>query len=340
MHVVITGGAGFLGSSLARVLLDRGELRLRGGSPQRIGRLTVFDRVPPSTDIASDRRVVVATGDLGKLLRGSDAAELLEDASVVFHLAAAVSGECEADFDLGMYANIECSRLALEAARALGTRPLLVFASSLAVFGTWPGATRAAVVRDDTLPTPRSSYGAQKLVVEQLVADYTRKGFVDGRTIRLMTVSIRPGQPNAAASSFLSSIVREPLNGERVVCPVPADTAVAISSPRQTLEAMLLAAEATPEVWGPPTGFNLPALELTVGAMVEALRDVAGAETTSLIEWAPNPAVIEIVAGWPSRFDSARARSLGLTAVEDYREVIRDHLRGRLSDRQFSRPNR
>ena len=326
MHVAITGGAGFLGVTLARAILAAGELRPAGGPAQQVERLTLLDRVVPPRDLADDPRVEVRTGDLVDMLAGPGAREVLDGVTVLVHLAAAVSGECEADFDLGMRANLDCSRLVLESARALGTRPLLVFASSIAVYGTWPGTPAPPVVVDETLPTPRGSYGTQKFAVEQLVADYTRKGFIDGRNVRLMTVSVRPGRPNAAASSFLSGIVREPLNGERAVCPVPADTRVAISSPRRTVEGLLLAVETSAEIWGPPTAFALPGLELTVAEMVDALRDVAGDEVASRIDWVPDPTVSAIVSEWASRFDSARARRLGLTADADYRDVIREHL--------------
>jgi len=325
MHVVVTGGAGFLGVLLARALLASDLLSVAGAPPVRLEQLTLVDRFPPPDDAASDPRVRVVTGDLMELFDGGQRG-LLDGASAIYHLAAAVSGECEQDFDLGMRANVECSRLLLEAARALGTRPLFVFASSLAVYGAWPGSAMPEVVTDTTLTTPRSSYGIQKLVVEQLVADYSRKGFVDGRNVRLMTVSVRPGRPNAAASSFLSSIVREPLHGERAVCPVPAETRVALSSPQRTLEGLLLAMTASPSEWGPPTAFALPALELTVADMVAALGEVAGPEAVALVDWVDDPGITDIVAGWPARFDSDRARGLGLTADADYAEVIRQHL--------------
>ncbi len=324
MHVVVTGAAGFLGTLLSRALLGADRLSLAGAPATRLERLTLVDRFPPPDDLASDPRVEVVTGDLLELLTGGSG--LLDGASAIYHLAAAVSSECEQDFDLGMRANVDCSRLLLEAARALGTRPLLVFASSLAVYGAWPGQPSPDVVSDSTLPTPRSSYGIQKLVVEQLVADYTRKGFVDGRCVRLMTVSVRPGRPNAAASGFLSGIVREPLNGQRAVCPVPPETRVALSSPRRTLEGLLAALTKSASDWGPPTAFALPAMELTVAQMVAALEEVGGAEAVALVDWTPDPAVTDIVAGWPARFASERATRLGLSADTDFADVIRQYV--------------
>ena len=184
-----------------------------------------------------------------------------------------VSGAAEADFDLGMRGNVDGTRAVLEHARRHRAPPVLVFSSSLAVFGAGPGAarrTRPAPVGDDTLPRPQSSYGIQKFIGEQLVADYTRKGFVRGRSVRLMTVSVRPGKPNAAASSFMSGIIREPLAGLRATCPVPPDTPVALSSPRRTLEGILRAAAVSDAAWGSRTAMNLPALTTTPRAMADA----------------------------------------------------------------------
>ncbi len=216
MHILITGGAGFLGARLARALLARGSLAAGGGTAKPITALTLTDRVAAPDDLAADPRVRSVEGDLNHLLEGC--ALLAPDTSVVFHLAAAVSGECEADFDLGMRSNYEATRALLEACRALGTRPVLVFASSLAVFGNPPGFALPEVIEDNTLPTPQSSYGIQKFIGEQLVADFGRKGFVQARGVRLMTVSVRPGKPNGAASSFFSGMIREPLAGVRHRC--------------------------------------------------------------------------------------------------------------------------
>lgn len=233
MHIVVTGGAGFLGVRLARTLLALGQLSLAGTAPRRITRLTLVDRAAPPADLMADARVVALSADLNALLEEKDAAALVvtQDSALVFHLAAAVSGECEADFDLGMRSNLDATRALLEACRALRTCPTVVFASSLAVFGNSPELSLPARVEDNTLPTPQNSYGIQKFIGEQLMADYTRKGFIQGRSVRLMTVSVRPGTPNGAASSFLSGMIREPLAGVRASCPVPPDTAVALASP-------------------------------------------------------------------------------------------------------------
>jgi nucleoside-diphosphate-sugar epimerase len=220
--VVITGGAGFLGSRLARELLAAGTVSVAGGPERELSRLTLIDRVPVPGSLAADPRVTEVTGDLADLLAGSTAA--LAGADVIFHLAAAVSGECEADFDLGLRANMAATQDLFAAARRLGTAPVLVYASSLAVFGSPGGYRHGEGVDDETLPTPLTSYGTQKVMGEYLLADYTRKGFIQGRSLRLVTVSVRPGKPNAAASGFMSGVIREPLAGQRAACPVSPDT--------------------------------------------------------------------------------------------------------------------
>jgi nucleoside-diphosphate-sugar epimerase len=252
-------------------------------------------------------------------------------AGTVVHLAAAVSGECEADFDLGLRSNLEASRALLEACRRRAQPLRFVFASSLAVFGAVPGYPLPPVVTDQTLPLPQNSYGTQKFIIEQLVADYTRKGFVSGRNLRLMTVSVRPGRPNGAASSFLSGIIREPLAGVRASCPVAPDTPVALASPARTIEGLLKAIDLDDAAWGPAIAFNLPALTTTPAAMAEALARVAGQACADRIDWQPDAAIERIVAGWPSRFDTARARSLGLAGDPDFDSVIRQYIAAQAS---------
>lgn len=354
MNVVITGGAGFLGQRLARTILGTpsreetpsregspngggtssddangapGTIAVAGRPPRPVQRLTLLDRVAPPAPLLADPRVHAVVGDLRDLLRDGTEAGPLVDADLVFHLAGAVSAECEADFDLGVTANLCAGYALLQACRALPTPPCLVFASSLAVYGQWPDQPTPEEITDLTLPTPRSSYGIQKFILEQLIADYTRKGFLAGRSARLMTVTVRPGRPNAAASSFLSSIIREPLAGQRAVCPVAAETAVAIASPHRTIEGLLRAAAVSQAEWGAPIAMNLPGLRTTVGEMVAALAEVAGPETAELIDWRPDPAIAGIVAGWPSRFDPARARRLGLAADPDVASIVRAHAR-------------
>src|SRR5450755_1753719 len=246
VNVLVTGGAGFLGSRLARDLLATGSLEVTGSGAQPLDRLAIADQAPVPADLAADPRVTAVQGDLGDLLSPQTGPpggrRVLAGIDVVFHLAAAVSGECEADFDLGIRANLRATEAVLAACRALGTSPLVVFASSLAAFGDSRDHRLPAVVGDQTLPNPQTSYGVQKVICEQLVADYTRKGFLRGRSLRLMTVCVRPGRPNAAASGFLSSIIREPLAGERAVCPVGPQTSAALASPAKTIQGLRRAA--------------------------------------------------------------------------------------------------
>ncbi len=325
MHILITGGSGFLGARLARELLQREALSLAGAPAVPIETLTLADRVAPPADLLADRRVRAVAGDLLELATARALPAAGTDA--VFHLAAAVSAECEADFDLGMRSNFAATHALLEACRACGSRPVFVFASSVAVFGRQPGRALPEPITDDTLPTPQGSYGIQKFIGEQLVADYARKGFVRGRSARLMTVSVRPGRPNGAASGFLSGMIREPLAGLRAPVPVSADTAVALSSPARAIEGLLRAAEAADVQWGPPTAINLPSLRTTVGEMAAALERVAGRDAGALLDWAPDAAVQQLVGSWPAQLQWGRARGLGLAADDSFEQVIRDYAR-------------
>jgi len=319
MHVVVTGGAGFLGSRLARELLAAGSLGVAGGEPRPLSRLTLVDRVPAPPDLAADARVAAVLGDLADPGFPRDA---LAGADLVVHLAAAVSGECEADFDLGLRANLQATQALLESCRALGTSPVVVFASSLAVFG----GSAETVITDDTWPVPQTSYGTQKVMCEYLLADYTRKGFLNGRAVRLMTVSVRPGRPNAAASGFLSGMIREPLAGQRAVCPVDPGTLVALASPAKAVGALLCAATSSDQAWGGRTALTMPALTVTVADMAAALTRVAGPQVSALIDWIPDPAVAAMFATWPARIQAGRAARLGLTPDPDFDTVIRMHL--------------
>jgi D-erythronate 2-dehydrogenase len=327
VNVVVTGGAGFLGSRLARVLLAAGSIEVAGHGARQLSRVTLIDHAPAPADLAADERVAVILGDLGELLdpaRGGPG--VLAAADVIFHLAAAVSAECEADFDLGIRANLRATESLLASCRLLGTDPVVVLASSLAVFGASGDHPLPAVIDDQSLPNPQSSYGVQKVIGEQLLADYTRKGFLRGRSVRLMTVSVRPGRPNGAASGFLSGIIREPLAGQRAVCPVSAGTEVALASPARAIEGLLCAAASADAAWGGRSAVNLPALTVTVADMVAALERVAGPEVSALIDWVPDPAVAEIVTTWPARIRTDRAARLGLAPDPDFDSVIRMHL--------------
>ena len=289
--------------------------------------MTLVDQQPAPRELTADQRVTSLCGELTELLRpGGGGHDALAAADLIVHLAAAVSAECEADFDRGLRMNVHATESLLQSCRALGTNPVFVFASSVAVFGHSPDHPLPAVVDDQTLPNPQSSYGAQKVICEHLVADYTRKGFVRGRTIRLMTVSVRPGRPNAAASGFLSGIIREPLAGQRAVSPVDPATRVALASPAKAIGALLCAAGSAAATWGGRSAVNMPALSVTVADMVAALDRVSPA-AAALIEWIPDPATAAVILSWPARFRADRAASLGLTPDPDFESIIRAHLK-------------
>ncbi len=329
MKIIITGGAGFLGARLARELLRMGSLSINGQAARRIERITLADRAAPPADLAQDARVEAVIGDLNALLTpGADnLIAARADTALVFHLAAAVSGECEADFDLGMRSNFAATHALLEACRVLKTQPMVVATSSLGVFGQTPLLPLPEVVTDTTLPTPQSSYGIQKFIGEQLMADYGRKGFIRARSVRPMTVSVRPGKPNGAASSFFSGMIREPLAGVVSVVPVAANTAVALSSPTRTVEGIIRCAQASDADWGPLTAINLPAITTDVRAMADALKSIAGYAPFNLLKWQIDPAIARIVATWPTRIASPRANALGLQADKSFEDIVQAYMR-------------
>lgn len=318
MRLIITGGAGFLGMRLARTLLDRGTLQDERGRDRQIERIVLVDVVEPQT--AGDPRLSAVTGDLSDpalLKRVVDA----ETASI-FHLAAIVSGMAEADFDLGMRINVDATRGLLDACRAAGTRPRVVFTSSVAVYG----GELPAVISDATALNPQTSYGVQKVIGELLIADYTRKGFVDGRSLRLPTISVRPGRANAAASSFASGIVREPLNGEDAVCPVGSDALMWLASP-ETAVASLIAAHNLPSAaLGHRRWINVPGISVTTGEMVASLERVAGPDVAKRVRWELDPRIERMVRGWPGRLDNSRARALGFPVDESFDAMIRRYI--------------
>jgi nucleoside-diphosphate-sugar epimerase len=321
MKLLITGGAGFVGARLARTLLNRGTL---AGRP--IARLVLADQAAAPADLAADARVQVRVAPL------LATCEALRDEAFdgVFHLASAVSGECEADFDLGLRSNLDSTRALLDALRAHSERGApatrLVFSSSVAVFGPDPAVPLPAVVADHTLPTPQTSYGTHKLICEHLVADYTRKGYIDGRAARLMTVTVRPGRPNGAASSFFSGIIREPLAGEEAVCPVGPEVSHPVSSPQRTVEGLIAVYEASREAFVGRTALNLPALNVTVQQMLDALQAVAGPTVRARVRFERDERIAGIVANWPKGATGARAAGLSLRPEANFEDIIRQYI--------------
>jgi len=316
MKILITGGAGFLGQRLARRLLERGQLN---GEP--VTELLLLDVARPGdASLLTDPRVRAETGDI------SDAAVLARfidtNTHAIFHLAAIVSGQAEADFDLGMRINLDASRALLEACRAAGHAPRVVFTSSVAVYG----GTLPDVVQDDTALNPQSSYGTQKAIAELLLCDYSRRGFVDGRVLRLPTISVRPGKPNAAASSFASGIIREPLNGERSTCPVDGETRLWLLSPKSAIDALIAGCQLDRAALGNRPVVNLPGLSVSVNEMVAALREVAGEEAVARIDWQRDERIEKIVGSWPGAWNTSRAQQLGLLGDTSFADVIRAYL--------------
>lgn len=318
MKVLITGGAGFLGQRLTRKLLATGSLKNAAGRDEKIDRLLLLDVVPaPASD---DPRVEILTGDVldpDLMKRAIDA----ETASI-FHLAAVVSSQAEADFELGMRVNLDALLRVLERCRYLGHRPKVVFTSSVAVFG----GDLPDVVQDDTAPNPQSSYGAQKAIGDILLFDYSRKGFIDGRGLRLPTISVRPGKPNKAASSFASGIIREPLNSEPAICPVTAETRLWLLSPRQVVECLIHGHDLDANVLGNRRIVNLPGVSVSVGEMIDTLGRVAGPDPVERISWQPDAVIQRIVGSWPKCWDSSRARALGFSGDTDFASIIRAYI--------------
>ena len=317
MKLLITGGAGFVGSRLAMRLLAEGELY-----GQKIDKLVISDQFDPPTSLSSNPKVECRTSPLL-----SQCEVLHEDRfDGVFHLASAVSGECEDDFDLGLRSNLDTTRALLDALRRAGNSPRLVFSSSVAVYGPDPAHPMPDTVSDQTLPMPQTSYGTQKLMCEHLIADYTRKGFIDGRSARLMTVTVRPGKPNGAASSFFSGIIREPLNAEVAICPVKDNVAHPVSSPSLTVQGLKTVYEASREDFLGRSAINLPALNVTVKQMLDALENVAGKSVRELVKFEFNERIAAIVSNWPKGASAQRAARLGLHSPKNFESIIEEFI--------------
>src|SRR3982750_156544 len=316
MKILITGGGGFIGSpprAPAPALLARGRL---GGAA--IERIVLADQVAPRAELARDPRVETRVGALAEQCDALGR----EGFDGVFHLASAVSGECEADFDLGLRSNLDTTRALLDALRAAtgrGSKPAkLVFSSSVAVFGPDPSKPLPDLVADDTLPAPKTSYGTHKLMCEHLIADYSRKGFIDGRSARLMTVTVRPGRPNGAASSFFSGIIREPLAGVEAICPVSPDVSHPLPSAARTVEGLVRIYEASVAELGGRLALNLPAVNATVAEMLDALEEVAGKAVRERVRFVGDETIASIVGNWSRGCTAERAGRLGLQADKDF----------------------
>ncbi|HET6263229.1 MAG TPA: D-erythronate dehydrogenase [Usitatibacter sp.] len=305
--ILITGGGGFLGSRLAKAIKAR----------DASARITLLDMAfPPGLD----QQFECIAGDVSSAAVIERA--LGRDTGSVFHLAAVVSGGAEADFDLGYRVNLDGTRALLEACRKLAKPAKLVYASSVAAFG----GKLPEVLDDSTTPTPQTSYGTQKVIGEYLVADWTRKGMLDGRSLRLPTIVVRPGKPNLAASSFASGIIREPLNGVVSECPVPDTTGVWILSPKRVVEAFLHAHDLPADAWPSSRVVNLPGITLSVREMIDAMGRVAGKDAVSRVKFVPDARIQGIVKTWPVRFRTERALAMGFKADADFESAVRDYL--------------
>jgi nucleoside-diphosphate-sugar epimerase len=322
MHILVIGAAGMVGRKLTDALVKAGEVGGKG-----IERLTLADIVAAGKPSFGGAVETIAT-DLSA--RDAAAALVGKRPDLIFHLAAIVSGEAEADFEKGYRINLDGTRELLEAIRKESVKspykPRLVFTSSIAVFG----APFPEAIGDEYFSTPLTSYGTQKAIGELLLNDYSRKGFLDGVGIRLPTIVVRPGKPNAAASGFFSNILREPLVGQEAVLPVSRDVRHWFASPRAAVGFLLHAATMDTAALGWRRTITAPGLTATVGEEIEALRRAAGDKAVALIREEPNETIVRIVAGWPRNFDARRALALGFKAESSMDEIIRAHVEDEL----------
>jgi nucleoside-diphosphate-sugar epimerase len=324
LRILITGAGGFIGRKLTERLLADGTVDGR-----TIQHITAADLYGLDL-LADDARLARVALDITDHVA---AAKLIAQGyDLVVHLAAIVSANAEEDFDLGYKVNLDGTRYLLEGLNALGTCPRLVFASTLAVFGG-PVPTPPALIGDDFHLTPQTSYGAQKAACELLVADYTRKGYIDGRSLRLPTIVVRPGKPNKAASTFASSIIREPLAGQAAICPVDPDSTMYILSPRRVIDAFVKTAGLPSDAFGQVRSLTLPGIAVRIGDALEALRRIAGDKVADRVKQVPDPKIQKIVDGWPYNFASKRARDMGYEADASIDEIIQAHIEDELGGR-------
>jgi nucleoside-diphosphate-sugar epimerase len=314
MNILIIGGGGLIGQKLARALAQNGTLR---GAP--ITQLTLADINDPAP-IDAPFHVATARCDIAD--PASVAATVTDKIDVIYLLAAIVSSHAEADFDAGMSINLFGTYNVLERCRILGTKPVVVFTSSIAIYG----GEAVDPLGDHSYPNPQTSYGAQKAIGEILINDYTRKGFIDGRAFRLPTISVRPGKPNRAASGFMSSILREPLNGQRATCPVAADFEHYYLSPRKCIENLIKGANLDAADLGQNRVMQMPGRTWSIGQMIAAMTDVAGPGPATLIDWTPQLDVQRIVSGWRWDIHAEKAKRLGLTADDSFQDNICHYL--------------
>lgn len=322
MKVVITGGTGFLGLRLARQLLAHGEATAPSGKRERIDEMVLFDVVvPDQRPEGLDNRVKIVAGEIAD---EKAVARLIDRPDIgVYHLASVVSGGAEQDFNLALQVNLYGHLHLLEAIRKLGSRPRYLFSSSIAAYG---GKAMPARVTDQTKQTPQTTYGMTKAVGELLVNDYTRKGFIDGRTAKLPGVIVRPGKPNKAASSFISAVIREPLNGVDYVLPVPATLRMPVAGYRAVVSDLEALFELDGAKLGDDRSVNLPNLDVTVADMIAALKRVAGDRKLGKIDEQPDDFVMSIVSGWPTQLGAERAESFGLPKDKSLDDVIRAYM--------------
>jgi len=327
MHVLVLGAAGMVGRKLIERLAREGRLGER-----TIAHVTAADVVAPEVVAACKDGPFPMESVVGDFSAPGEAEKLVAGRpDVIFHLAAIVSAEAEADFDKGYRINLDGTRRLFEAVRHTGDAyaPRLVFTSSIAVFGApFPDA-----IGDEFLTAPLTSYGTQKAIGELLLSDYSRRGFFDGVGIRLPTICVRPGRPNKAASGFFSNIIREPLNGEEAVLPVPDDVMHWHASPRAAVGFLIHAATIDTARLEARRNLTMPGVAATVAEQIEALRKVAGDNAVKRIRSEPDPTIARIVAGWPRRFDARRARELGFTAENSFEDIIRIHIEDELGGR-------
>lgn len=325
MRILVTGAAGFIGQMVVNALAARDALVLNG-TERRISAILATDIAegPLNALAAGHHRVHALPGTLSS---PDVLARIAEDApDLVIHLAAVVSGQAEADFDLGMSVNLQSTIDLIDACRRMPKPPVFLFSSSVAVFSCAANDT----ISEDTLPAPRSSYGTQKLIGELLVRDATRKGFILGRSLRFPTISVRPGAPNKAASSFASGIIREPLAGQDAILPVGRDLRLHLASPDRALAYTLHAAGLSQDSIGGDTTLTLPGVTVTVGTMIDTLARVAGTDVAARIKPAHDPAIEAIVASWPGQILTPRALALGFAPDSDFADLITSHM-GRIA---------